>query len=164
MVHQTPLHVTSAPPAAPVPSPTSSPSSSRRSPTRSATSAASSGAPTSPTSSTRPSALSASLADSHLADGPPPRASAMLLYDVCYLVHTQAVDVPLAHAGDALGNLRAVCCSPELGRRAHATRPLLPPPTPLDFAQLLQATAATPARARALAHGTSGRESHRCKW
>ncbi|KAH9930448.1 UV radiation resistance protein and autophagy-related subunit 14-domain-containing protein [Epithele typhae] len=163
-----PLHVTSAPPA-PAPSPTSSPSPSRPSPTRSATSPASSGAPTSPASPTRPSALSASLADSHLADGPPPSASspgsaftsalAMLLYDVCYLAHTQAVDVPLAHAGDALGNLWAVCCSPELGRRAHATRPLLPPPTPpgfpLDFAQLLQATAATPARARA--RGTSGK-------
>ena len=79
----------------------------------------------------------------------------MLLFDVCYLAHTQAVDVPLAHAGDALGNLWAVCCSPELGRRAHATRPLLPAPTPaafpLDFSQLLQATAATPARARARA-------------
>ena len=87
----------------------------------------------------------------------------MLLYDVCYLAHTQAVDVPLAHAGDALGNLWAVCCSPELGRRAHATRPLLPPPTPpafaLDFSQLLQATAATPARVRA--RGTSGKEVRR---
>ena len=83
----------------------------------------------------------------------------MLLYNVCYLAHTQAVAVPLAHAGDVLGNLWAVCCSPELGRRAHATRPLLPPPTPpsfpLDFSQLLQATAATPARVRA--RGTSGR-------
>ncbi len=83
----------------------------------------------------------------------------MLLYNVCYLAHTQAVDVPLAHAGDVLGNLWAVCCSHELGRRAHATRPLLPPPTPasfpLDFSQLLQATAATPTRVRA--RGTSGR-------
>ena len=83
----------------------------------------------------------------------------MLLYDVCFLAHTQGADVPLAHAGDALGNLWAACCSPELGRRAHATRPLLPPPTglgfALDFAQLLQATAATPARAKA--RGTSGR-------
>lgn len=87
----------------------------------------------------------------------------MLLYDVCYLAHTQAVDVPLAHAGDALGVLWAVCCSPELGRRSHAARPLLPPPTPpafaLDFSQLLQATAATPARVRA--RGTSGKEVRR---
>ena len=62
-------------------------------------------------------------------------ALAMLLFDVCYLAHTQAVDVPLAHAGDALGNLWAVCCSPELGRRAHATRPLLPAPTPAPVAK-----------------------------
>ena len=84
----------------------------------------------------------------------------MLLYDVCFVAHTQAVDVPLAHAGDVLGNLWAVCCAPELGRRAHATRPLLAPPTPvgfgLDFSQLLQATAATPARAKA--RGAVGRE------
>jgi hypothetical protein len=45
----------------------------------------------------------------------------MLLYDVAYLAHTQAVDVPLAGAGDALGNLWAVCCAPELGRRSHET-------------------------------------------
>jgi len=87
-------------------------------------------------------------------------ALAMLLYDVCYLAHTQAVEVPLAQAGEALSNLWAVCCSPELGRKSHATHPLLPPPTPvsfpLDFAQLLQATAANPTRARA--RGTSGRE------
>ena len=80
-------------------------------------------------------------------------ALAMLLYDVCYLAHTQAVDVPLAQAGEVLGNLWAVCCSPELGRRSHATHPRLPPPTPpafqLEFAQLLQATAANPSRARA---------------
>ena len=85
----------------------------------------------------------------------------MLLYDVAYLAHTQAVDVPLAHAADALGVLWAVCCSPELGRRAHATRPRLPPPTPpapafpLDFSQLLQATAATPVRARARGSGAA---------
>lgn len=80
-------------------------------------------------------------------------ALAMLLYNVCYLAHTQAVDVPLAQAGEVLGNLWAVCCSPELGRRSHATHPRLPPPTPpafqLEFAQLLQATAANPSRARA---------------
>ncbi|VDC05840.1 unnamed protein product [Peniophora sp. CBMAI 1063] len=80
-------------------------------------------------------------------------AYAMLLYDVCYLAHTQAVEVPLSQAGDVLSNLWLVCCSAELGRYSHQTHPLLPPPTPasfpLDFAQLLQATAATPAsRAR----------------
>lgn len=40
----------------------------------------------------------------------------MLVYDVCFLAHTQAVDVPLAQAGEVLGNLWAVCCSPDLGR------------------------------------------------
>lgn len=40
----------------------------------------------------------------------------MLVYDVCFLAHTQAVEVPLAQAGEVLGNLWAVCCSPELGR------------------------------------------------
>ncbi|KAI9061565.1 hypothetical protein FKP32DRAFT_1612992 [Trametes sanguinea] len=123
-----------------------------------------------------PFEIVSSLTDSHLTHSPAPAPSlsaspgsafttalAMLLYNVCYLAHTQAVDVPLAHAGDVLGNLWAVCCSPELGRRAHATRPLLPPPTPpafgLDFSQLLQATAATPARVRA--RGTSGKEVRR---
>jgi hypothetical protein len=45
----------------------------------------------------------------------------MLLYDVLYLAHTQALSIPLAQAGDVLGNLWAVCCAPELGRRSHAT-------------------------------------------
>lgn len=50
-------------------------------------------------------------------------------------------------------------------RKSHATFPLLPAPTPaafpLDFAQLLQATAANPSRARA--RGTPGRElRHEC--
>ena len=84
----------------------------------------------------------------------------MLLYDVCFLAHTQGVDVPLAHAGDVLGNLWAVCCAPELGRRAHATRPLLAPPTAagfgMDFSQLVQATAATPARAKARGKSAGG--------
>lgn len=43
-------------------------------------------------------------------------AFAMLLYNVCYLAHTQSVEIPLSQAGDALGNLWAVCCSGELGR------------------------------------------------
>ncbi|KAF8429422.1 UV radiation resistance protein and autophagy-related subunit 14-domain-containing protein [Boletus edulis BED1] len=77
-------------------------------------------------------------------------AFAMLLYNVCYLAHTQSVEIPLSQAGDALGNLWVVCCSGELGRRSHETTPGLPPPTPpsfpLDFAQVLQATTASPAR------------------
>ncbi|KAI0349947.1 hypothetical protein OH77DRAFT_1414011, partial [Trametes cingulata] len=94
----------------------------------------------------------------HLEHAPSPGSAftttlAMLIYDVCYLAHTQAVDVPVAHAGDVLGNLWAVCCLPELGCRSHATRPLLPPPIPptfpLDFSQLLQATAAMYARVHA---------------
>ncbi|KAF8122915.1 UV radiation resistance protein and autophagy-related subunit 14-domain-containing protein [Boletus edulis] len=79
-------------------------------------------------------------------------AFAMLLYNVCYLAHTQSVEIPLSQAGDALGNLWVVCCSGELGRRSHETTPGLPPPTPpsfpLDFAQVLQATTASPARSR----------------
>jgi hypothetical protein len=41
---------------------------------------------------------------------------AMLLYNVCYVAYTQAVDVPLSQAGDVLSNLWRVCCSSELGR------------------------------------------------
>ena len=43
-------------------------------------------------------------------------AFAMLLYNICYLTHTQSVEIPLSQAGDALGNLWAVCCSGELGQ------------------------------------------------
>jgi hypothetical protein len=134
----------------------------------------------------------------------------MLLYNVAYLAHTQAVEVPLAGAGDALGNLWLVCCAPELGRRSHesgapagpsipatlasgegampgmgallaselgvthgivtatnfglggrAAPRVAPPPTPpmfpLDFAQLLQATAAGPRRVHRDARTTSTR-------
>ncbi|KAF5345787.1 hypothetical protein D9758_011903 [Tetrapyrgos nigripes] len=81
-------------------------------------------------------------------------ALAMLIYNVSYLAYTQNVDIPLAQAGDVLGNLWAVCCSPELGRRSHETRLFLPPPTPpqfqLDFGQLLQATARGPKRREAV--------------
>jgi hypothetical protein len=45
----------------------------------------------------------------------------MLLYNVCYLTHTQGVEVPLSQAGDVLSNLWSVCCSAELGRSAHFT-------------------------------------------
>jgi hypothetical protein len=114
----------------------------------------------------------------------------MLLYDVAYLAYTQAVDVPLAGAGDALGNLWQVCCAPALGRRSHesgappgapagvqdampgafAPEPagaprVLPPPTPpgfaLDFAQVLQATAAGPRRAQQHRDGRARREKER---
>ncbi|KZT07897.1 uncharacterized protein LAESUDRAFT_742662 [Laetiporus sulphureus 93-53] len=117
----------------------------------------------------RSSTLASSMADSQLEEPPSTTSShgssfttalAMLLYNVCYLAHTQVVEIPLAQAGEVLGNLWAVCCSPELGKKSHATRPLLPPPTPpsfpLDFAQLLQATAANPSRPRA--RGMGGRE------
>jgi hypothetical protein len=111
-------------------------------------------------------------------------AYAMLLYNVCYLAYTQAVEIPLSQAGDVLSNLWSVCCSTELGRsahvspflpermtyyccsRSHQTYPLLPPPTPpsfpLDFAQLLQATAATPAsRPRPARPRTVGTNRHK---
>ncbi|EJD50989.1 hypothetical protein AURDEDRAFT_112053 [Auricularia subglabra TFB-10046 SS5] len=72
----------------------------------------------------------------------------MLMYNVAYLAHTQGLEVGLAQAGEVVGNLRALCFSPDFGRRSHETRPLLPPPTPpgfaLDFAQLLQVTSAAP--------------------
>jgi len=48
-------------------------------------------------------------------------AYAMLLYNVCYLAYTQAVEIPLSQAGDVLSNLWSVCCSAELGRSAHIT-------------------------------------------
>ncbi|KAJ3481059.1 hypothetical protein NLI96_g7923 [Meripilus lineatus] len=76
-------------------------------------------------------------------------ALTMLLYNVCYLAYTQSVDIPLAQAGEVLGNLKS-----------HATNPHLPAPTPpsfqLDFAQLLQATASNPSRARARGFPGSG--------
>jgi hypothetical protein len=43
----------------------------------------------------------------------------MLLYNVCYLAYTQAVEIPLSQAGDVLSNLWSVCCSAELGRFVH---------------------------------------------
>ncbi|KAG2149664.1 UV radiation resistance protein and autophagy-related subunit 14-domain-containing protein [Suillus cothurnatus] len=136
-----PLHLTSNPPSTPS-SPSSSPS---RTP-------------------------AASLADSEAPEQAPAHGQnqsfttglAMLLYNVCYLAHSQGVEIPLSQAGDALSNLWAVCCSGELGRRSHSTTPLLLPPTPpsftLDFAQVLQATAASPARAARIRPGRSVQE------
>jgi hypothetical protein len=40
----------------------------------------------------------------------------MLLYNVCYLAYTQAIEIPLSQAGDVLSNLWSVCCSAEFGR------------------------------------------------
>ncbi|KAH9830106.1 UV radiation resistance protein and autophagy-related subunit 14-domain-containing protein [Rhodofomes roseus] len=167
-----PLHVSSSSPPSASSASGSSPSSTSASSSRPTSRRASTTISTPPNSSTgraRSGSLSASMADSQIeADVAEPAAPggafttalAMLVYDVCYLAHTQAVEVPLAQAGEVLGNLWAVCCSPELGRKSHATRPLLAPPTPpsfpLDFAQLLQATAANPTRPKA--RGTGGRE------
>ncbi|KIK91727.1 hypothetical protein PAXRUDRAFT_616855 [Paxillus rubicundulus Ve08.2h10] len=127
-------------------------------------SSSSSSSPSSPTAPLPPSTSPAmSTSTATLVPPTEPQASfttafAMLLYNVCYLAHTQIVEIPLSQAGDALGNLWAVCCSGELGRRSHETTPLLLPPTPpafpLDFSQLLQATTATPtARGRRRAVG-----------
>ncbi|KAG2134452.1 UV radiation resistance protein and autophagy-related subunit 14-domain-containing protein [Suillus clintonianus] len=125
--------------------------------------------PSSPSSSPSRTPLT-SLADSEAPEQGPAHSQnqsfttglAMLLYNVCYLAHTQGVDIPLSQAGDALSNLWAVCCSGELGRRSHSTVPLLLPPTPasftLDFAQVLQATAASPARAARIRPGRSAQE------
>ncbi|KAJ7922026.1 UV radiation resistance protein and autophagy-related subunit 14-domain-containing protein [Mycena leptocephala] len=107
-------------------------------------------------------------------------ALAMLLYDVLYLAHTQGLAIPLAQAGDVLGNLWAVCCAPELGRRSHATAAVaaghvvgqlptptanvlanarLAPPTPsavpVDFGQVLQAVTSGGGRRAALARHVS---------
>ncbi|KAK7433981.1 hypothetical protein VKT23_020444 [Stygiomarasmius scandens] len=121
-----------------------------------------------PTSTSRPPAPKEDLADSMLYTKETESsvipsfttALTMLLYNVCYLAYTQNVDIPLAQAGDVLGNLWAVCCSAELGRRSHETRPHLPPPTPaqfqLDFGQLLQATAKGPRRREAVMRKSSG--------
>ncbi|KAG1904888.1 UV radiation resistance protein and autophagy-related subunit 14-domain-containing protein [Suillus fuscotomentosus] len=126
--------------------------------------------PSSPSSSPSPT-LPVSLADSEAPEQVPAHGQnqsfttglAMLLYNVCYLAHSQGVEIPLSQAGDALSNLWAVCCSGELGRRSHSTTPLLLPPTPpsftLDFAQVLQATAASPARAARIRPGRSAQEA-----
>ncbi|KAI0088946.1 UV radiation resistance protein and autophagy-related subunit 14-domain-containing protein [Irpex rosettiformis] len=157
-----PLHVSAAPPSS---SGQTSPSQSPSRPSRPSTTQRS---VSSPASTTSGKAMT-SMDESHIEEESSTSASgssfttalAMLLYNVCYLAHTQNVDIPLAQAGEALSNLWAVCCSPELGKRSHATNPLLLAPTqptfPLDFAQLLQATAANPSRARARIIGTRAR-------
>ncbi|KAH0834642.1 UV radiation resistance protein and autophagy-related subunit 14-domain-containing protein [Lanmaoa asiatica] len=125
--------------------------------TASSSSSSSPSSPQTPLPTSAPPASSTIASSTTLAPPTEPKASfttafAMLLYNVCYLAHTQGVEIPLSQAGDALGNLWAVCCSGELGRRSHETAPSLPPPTPasfpLDFAQVLQATTASPARGR----------------
>ncbi|KAI9458050.1 UV radiation resistance protein and autophagy-related subunit 14-domain-containing protein [Boletus coccyginus] len=122
-----------------------------------ASSSSSPSSPQTPLPTSAPPVASTTSSSTTLAPPTEPKAAfttafAMLLYNVCYLAHTQSVEIPLSQAGDALGNLWAVCCSGELGRRSHETTPSLPPPTPpsfpLDFAQVLQATTASPARGR----------------
>ncbi|KAJ7673821.1 UV radiation resistance protein and autophagy-related subunit 14-domain-containing protein [Mycena polygramma] len=127
-----------------------------------------------------PASPSPALAPTPAAPEPPQftTALAMLLYDVLYLAHTQGLAIPLAQAGDVLGNLWAVCCAPELGRRSHASAGFgdarvahagvqagalkdarLPPPTPsavpVDFGQVLQAVASGGGRRAALARHVS---------
>lgn len=45
----------------------------------------------------------------------------MLIYNVCYLAHTQRVvpEIGLSQAGEVLSNLWRCCCSSELGRVGH---------------------------------------------
>ncbi|KAI0784044.1 UV radiation resistance protein and autophagy-related subunit 14-domain-containing protein [Abortiporus biennis] len=115
-----------------------------------------------PLQSPSPTSISGStLADSHYEETSSTSASgssfttalSMLLYNVTYLAYTQSVEIPLAQAGEVLGNLWAVCCSSDLGKKSHEALPYLPAPTPssfpLDFTQLLQATSMNPSRARA---------------
>ena len=96
-------------------------------------------------------------------------AFAMLLYNVCYLAPLRAWRYPSPRQGtrsvifgpcvavanwDGTSSLSLISRGPpELGiRRSHETTPGLPPPTPpsfpLDFAQVLQATTASPAKGR----------------
>lgn len=77
--------------------------------------------PQTPLQTSVPPAVSTIASSTTLAPPTEPKATfttafAMLLYNVCYLAHTQSVEIPLSQAGDALGNLWAVCCSGELGR------------------------------------------------
>ncbi|KAG5640751.1 hypothetical protein DXG03_007315 [Asterophora parasitica] len=122
----------------------------------SATPSPSSLPPSSPTRSTshQPQPRTSSISESYIESDPAPQSSfttalTMVLYNVCYLAHTQNVEVPLAQAGEVLSNLWSVCCSADLGRKSHETTSSLVAPTPptfaLDFAQLLQATTAHPA-------------------
>ena len=85
------------------------------------TASSSPSSPLTPLPTSAPSAPSTTTSSTTLAPPTEPKASfttafAMLLYNVCYLAHTQSVEIPLSQAGDALGNLWAVCCSGELGR------------------------------------------------
>lgn len=86
-----------------------------------ALSPASPSSPQPPLPTSAPPAVPTTASSTTLAPPTEPKASfttafAMLLYNVCYLAHTQSVEIPLSQAGDALGNLWAVCCSGELGR------------------------------------------------
>ncbi|KAH9046420.1 UV radiation resistance protein and autophagy-related subunit 14-domain-containing protein [Lactarius deliciosus] len=81
-----------------------------------------------------PAALIPSPSDSYIETRSPPNPSssfttayAMLLYNVCYLAHTQP--------GDVLSNLWAVCCSAEAwpANSSACSRRPTPPSFPLDF-------------------------------
>jgi len=74
-------------------------------------------------------------------------ALSMLGYNVLYLLHTQGLPVPDGQGQGqlpprVLNELIRLCISDGLGRRSHATRPHLPPPThglDLEFAKVLEA-------------------------
>lgn len=89
--------------------------------TASSSSSSSPSSPQTPLPTSAPPEVSTIASSTTLPPPTEPKASfttafAMLLYNVCYLAHTQSVEIPLSQAGDALGNLWAVCCSGELGR------------------------------------------------
>ncbi|KZT62129.1 hypothetical protein CALCODRAFT_479326 [Calocera cornea HHB12733] len=73
-------------------------------------------------------------------------ALSMLGYNVLYLLHTQGLRVPVPGKEHlpprVLNELIRLCISDSLGKRSHATRPTLPPPTHgfgLAFAGVLEA-------------------------
>ncbi|KAI0071484.1 hypothetical protein K474DRAFT_1652488 [Panus rudis PR-1116 ss-1] len=151
-----PLHVSSSP------APSSSSSSSSKSssntssphPSSSTSPTSSLSPPPNPSTSTPPSSTSASGTSFTT-------ALSMFLYNILYLAHTQSISIPLAQAGEILPNLWAVCCSTDLGRWSHATRPLLGgggvPEFKLEFGQLVQAMVVSPnARVGAKVRGKPG--------
>lgn len=117
-----PLHVSAAPVSSPGQSPPNSPISKVAHPGSQQRSVSSPALLT----NGKLSQQSPSLDESHVEEANPASTSAsgssfttalaMLLYNVCYLAHTQNVEVPLAQAGEVLSNLWAVCCSPDLGK------------------------------------------------
>jgi hypothetical protein len=78
----------------------------------------------------------------------------MLLYNVCYLAYTQAVEIPLSQAGDVLSNLWSVCCSAELGRSAHITLSAQENDLIIDAADLTKLTRYFHRRRHPVSHST----------